>query len=153
MGHGDIFYAIAVRDEAPAPAQESERDALREAYLVTHNASGFRVGDKVRVLREAVDYEAGWRTVWAPAMDCMVGNAYSITNDSQGLGFRLDGDFHFPWFVLELVERAPESVTLTVGDYDAKITAERAVVGGQTIPFAQVEAVYNAMQKLRGGTK
>ena len=31
-----------------------------EAYITLHNASGIKVGDKVKILRKAKDREMGW---------------------------------------------------------------------------------------------
>lgn len=73
-------------------------------YLINHIASGIKVGDKVKVLREAESNERGWGCAWNyEQMDELVGTTSTITDDFGSLGFRLSGDFVFPYFVLEKV--------------------------------------------------
>ncbi len=82
-----------------------------EDYLKLHNASGLKVGDRVRVTRKAESHELGWRNGWVCTMDNMVGKVGVISIDDGVHGFRLrfSGDessipLGYPAFVLEKVE-------------------------------------------------
>lgn len=87
-----------------------ERRYSYEDYLKLHNSCGLKVGDKVKVLRSAKDYEQGWANGWMPKMDEFIGLDFIITADDFMGGFVLstpDPDcfpFNFPCFVLRKVE-------------------------------------------------
>jgi hypothetical protein len=79
-----------------------------EDYLAGHDASGLKVGDRVKVLRKADDYEAGWKASWVDeCMDEMIGEIHTIKADDYWAGFLLESTdkpgWRFPYFVLEKV--------------------------------------------------
>lgn len=90
----------------------NQKEYTSEDYLRLHNSCGLKVGDKVKVLRAAKDYEQGWANGWMPKMDEFIGSDYIITADhsTSGFAFRLpdpdDFSFNFPCFVLEKVEES-----------------------------------------------
>lgn len=91
-----------------------------EDYLKGHKASGLKVGDKVKVLREFEDFEGGCGVDWGNTMKYFIGNTYKIKEDSEKNGFCLwNGNetdfFYFPYFVLEKVE---ESAKKEVKNYE-----------------------------------
>jgi len=73
-----------------------------EAYLIMQKHSGLKVGDTVKVLREAKHHENGWDNSWTSKMNKYIGNTYTIYDISQS-GITL-GCFYFPFFVLEKIE-------------------------------------------------
>lgn len=86
-----------------------------EDYLKLHNASGLKVGDRVRVTRKAESHELGWKSGWGSFMDGVIGKSGVITRDGGADGFSVrfpgegSGDFrryhyHYPSFVLEKVK-------------------------------------------------
>jgi len=79
-----------------------------EDYLKGHKASGLKVGDKVRVLRKAENFEGGWNGTWFPDKTQCIGKEYEIKEDNNGSGFAFYG-WHFPYFVLEKVEKEVKS--------------------------------------------
>lgn len=141
----------------PTKPEASEVDALRAAYLTLHEASGFRVGDKVRVLRKAASLEAGWDNVWDKYMDRAVGDVFTIIKDGAGGGFLMNSHGGlFPWFVLELVERAPErvaSITIESQGVTATATPDAVQVGEQTFTREQIAAFAKAMDDAKGGER
>ena len=81
-----------------------------KSYLERQNECGIKVGDKVKVVRNAANYEDGWCNVWTPKMDAAVGNEYKVISNNGELGFTLDLDsnYDFPYFVLSKVVEKPE---------------------------------------------
>ncbi len=87
---------------------------LEETYVENHFNSGFKVGDKVKIVRAAKNWEDGWKNTWeSPEMDEWVGKTGYIVGDhgKSGRGFDIleDADsiemsWSFPYFVLEKVE-------------------------------------------------
>ena len=77
----------------------------KEAYLVLQEKSGLEIGDTVKVLRKAKDYEWGWDNDWSPKMNDMIGLEYRIESiGSEGiLLISSSGYYRFPFFVLEKV--------------------------------------------------
>lgn len=72
-------------------------------------APKYVVGDRVRVLREADDYEADWSTVWLKnPMNQLIGKTCTIRNidrvDDQGIELEELLGYYYPPFVLEKVE-------------------------------------------------
>lgn len=76
-------------------------------YLNGHKASGLRIGDRVRITRKADNAENGWKSYWAPIMDCTVGEIGTIESDDNYYGFKVNvgpgGDWRYPYFILEKV--------------------------------------------------
>lgn len=142
----------------PAPTEPSAED-----YLAGHKASGLKVGDRVRVIRAAKDYEEGWDNTWTEYMDPIVGTEQSISMDAEAMGFNLKGiGESFPHFVLEKVEPAPPEYNLddyrpwtpdeAIGQTVSKVGFEHCrqlivntvedsgKLGGEWIPFAELLA-------------
>jgi hypothetical protein len=117
-------------------------------YKTRQANSGIKVGDTVKVLRKATDYEHGWPNVWAASrMDGMVGGTYKVESIARG-GIRLkslvDGiRWSFPYFVLEAVPPRPPVV---IKGYTVEILADRIKVGCVEADFATVEAIYKRIK-------
>lgn len=80
--------------------------SLQDAYLVMQEASGIKVGDTVRVLRKAADYEMGWGNKWVDdRMDNYIGRECRVTNVVGDRGILLEDKWAFPFFVLEKTNR------------------------------------------------
>lgn len=84
-------------------------------YLEEHKKSGLKVGDKVKIIREAEDYENGWENGWSVEMDVHVGEIGEIVGDHSTLGF--DVKFNcdsvawcFPYFILKKIEPKYETI-------------------------------------------
>lgn len=83
----------------------------REHYTAAALKTKFRPGDRVRVLRDAKDYESGWGNSWVDQMDDAVGKTLTVSSADIGNGVALeDGhlDYEYPFFVLRLVRKAPK---------------------------------------------
>ena len=81
-------------------------NSKEERYLKLQNASGLKVGDKVKVTRAAKDFEKGWSDFWiSPDMDKFIGKIVTISkiNGTFGINFK-ETDYNFPFFVLEKVK-------------------------------------------------
>lgn len=90
---------------------------IKQAYKVMQAASGIKVGDKVKVLRMAKDYEMGWREVWAATMDEMVDKSFKTTRlTEQGVycANKHGNSYCFPFFVLEIVEKAKQEKMIDI---------------------------------------
>ena len=74
------------------------------SYIDDHRASGFQVGDRVKVFASCRSRSSGWRNSWEREMSAMVGRTSFISHDDGFHGFRLgNGYFSYPWFVLEKI--------------------------------------------------
>ena len=84
---------------------------LEEAYLTMQENCGIEVGDTVKVLRKAKSEEMGWSAIWTGSMSDLVGKTAKVTEfDKDRNGLSLNDDYWFPFFVLELVEKAPKII-------------------------------------------
>lgn len=100
---------------------------MGKTYKERQGECGLKVGDKVKILREVVDFEDGWDNVWVPRMSKCVGDTGVIRGIYEALGVQVKTDnygaYFFPYFVLEKVEdnetpkqpgpRKPEEKKLT----------------------------------------
>lgn len=73
-------------------------------------ATGVKEGTRVKVMREAKDYESGWNAVWANEMRQAVGSVYRVCGFRGPFGVRLEDVegticFNFPFFILEPAEK------------------------------------------------
>jgi hypothetical protein len=80
-------------------------------YLECQASKGFKVGDKVRVIRKVQSDTLGWKNNWAYPMDKFIGQLGEIVSidlvNSSGISVELNGEsWYFPYFVLEKVEIA-----------------------------------------------
>lgn len=81
-----------------------------QEYQAKQGESGFKIGDRVRILRKANSHESGWGTVWLNCMDALVGKVGTIEDATFEDGFRIKvpgetGCYYFPYFVLEKVSK------------------------------------------------
>ena len=87
--------------------------AEQEKYIEGQKHCGIGVGDTVRVVRAAEDYEGGWKYLWFSYKNC-VDEFVVQAIDHQGGGMEhiTDGGVHwwYPYFVLEIVKKADGSV-------------------------------------------
>ena len=78
---------------------------IEKAYQIMSKESGINIGDTVKVIRKASDYEMGWQTTWDPYMDQMIGNEYTVSEIVNGV-YHLSDLCWFPFFVLEKIKSA-----------------------------------------------
>lgn len=81
------------------------KEELKKAYLTLQAACGIKPGDTVEVLRSAENHEMGWENDWPKEMSSAIGKPQKVTAVS-GIGIRLEGDYHYPFFVLRKVADA-----------------------------------------------
>jgi hypothetical protein len=87
-------------------------------YIRMQELSGFRVGDKVRVVRAAKKHELGWENTWVDEMDNTVGKIFTIIDDLGKYGFTLSTDIDgknvprltYPFYCLTLVDKETNGV-------------------------------------------
>ncbi len=113
------FFAVekVKLPKAPRVKKPSKGD-MEDAYRKLQKQCGIKVGDYVKVLRTAKDYEMGWPTVWECQMDTTVGHVYKVhTVDQYGILFESEAScrFYYPFFVLEKVEKPFENVEVRNG--------------------------------------
>jgi len=117
-------------------------------YLKAHKASGFEIGDKVKVLRSAKNGEQGWNNIWNPRMDDYVGHTFTVTADYDSVGFGLtEGPFTFPWFVLELIEKKQENpikIDFDTGCLDREVVEQAAnsIANKKSLPEEVFDSSY-----------
>ena len=97
------------------PTRDFERVEMtkeQEAYQVLQAASGIEVGDKVKILRTAKDYEMGWRSCWVGSMNSHVGEVGEVVGIvTEGLVLEFPCNrCYAPFFVLEVVEKASKKI-------------------------------------------
>lgn len=76
-----------------------------KAYELNQLASGIKTGDLVRVTQTASSYERGWQNTWESAMTDSVGLTFTVTDINSCAGIS-SGIYSYPYFVLEIVEKA-----------------------------------------------
>ena len=87
------------------------RAEASQSYVNLEMEQNFQVGERVRILRAAKDYEAGWENGWVDDMTKNVGKIGTISSGwgseeyATGLPVQVDGGdtWKYPWFVLEKV--------------------------------------------------
>ena len=115
----------------------------KEAYLVLHKASGIKVGDRVKVLRKAADYEMGWDNTWKNIdMTKKIGEELTVDGDMSKSGFHMQAGYSYPFFVLERVSSAPvlpASITDAIesGDFGCRTESVKKLA----------RAIYEAVRK------
>jgi len=79
-------------------------DKQQNDYLKNHKNSSLKIGQKVKLLRKAENYEKGWGNSWNLFMTKNVGKIGIITHDDGEYGFVVDfGNtyyYSYPYFVL-----------------------------------------------------
>lgn len=96
---------------------------LQDAYKILQDNCGIEVGDKVKVLHKTANEELGWGYCWVSEMDACVGRELTVVNVKTG-GICLEDRHYYPWFVLELVEKAPKTKIITIDGKDIEISIE-----------------------------
>lgn len=88
--------------------KESLYEALQKTFIKYNN---LKVGDKVKVLRSAVNKEQGWDGIWTDSMDSLIGRTLqfrSVIRIDKGLALQTFEVprvcYGLPFFVLEKVE-------------------------------------------------
>jgi hypothetical protein len=103
-------------------------EELRKAYKTLGNAINFKVGDKVKILRKADDFELGWSTFWPSEKDKYIGKVGKIIKVVPSYGsiaVAVEGEVWLsPWFVLELVEPVSEKHTITIDGKSTEVSEE-----------------------------
>ena len=119
---------------------------LKNAFLLLSSVSPFKLGDRVKVLRNFKDYELGSPVESINDADAYVGREYDITEVDTDGTYELNNDYYWPFFVLELVKSAT-AVKLN-DDYTAVVSEDGKTVkvGCQDIPAA---AVLELAEKVR----
>lgn len=77
-------------------------------------ANNLKVGDKVKVVREAIDYENGWENCW---VDRMRVNEIHTLKSHFGNSVLLSDGLRYPYFCLEKVEEVKESKEKTIEEW------------------------------------
>lgn len=130
---------------------KEDTNEIRDAYLLLQEASGIRVGDKVRVMRKAKSYSIGWNCCWCNSMDIRVGTTVTVESiDPMGIVCRYEdgsGCAYFPWFVLEPTDRTIP-VVLNPG-YTAVATKEGVDVGGRKFTLEAMDRLAAAVAEVR----
>ena len=83
---------------------------MNKVYMDAQAACGLKVGDYVRVIRKAKDFEAGWSNTWNPDMDQCVGHIGEISRiTAENITVELEKPYkyqwNFPYFTLEKVDK------------------------------------------------
>lgn len=152
--HGELWFPenCEVIQTQNSEQSESQTMNIQEAYKVMQENCGIEVGDKVRILRKAKSYESGWGNTWETQMSDQVGKTDRVV-DIKPWGIRLKtAGYDYPFFVLELVEKAPKTKTIKLNDrYTATVDRYSVEVGCQSFSFDAVEKLYEAVQDARKG--
>jgi transcription antitermination factor NusG len=80
---------------------------LEKKWIKENN---IEVGDKVKIIRRASDYEEGWNNIWTGEMLEYIGKevtVYDLGGCSRGIKIE-EKNFCFPYFVLEPVKKQKE---------------------------------------------
>ena len=120
----------------------------QEAYTILQEASGFAVGQQVKVLRAVPSRAHGWGADWTPGKNAYVGGTFTITSIDPSRGIRLIRDgladgHYFPFFVLERFQREYINVYGVAG-YTARVYPDRIGVGCQSVSAAKLAELVEA---------
>lgn len=85
----------------------SKKQRLAESYIILSENAEFEIGDTVKILRAAKDYELGWDNEWNSDMNNMVGKTSIIESFNGVHGIGLSDGMSYPFFVLKKVAPAP----------------------------------------------
>ena len=82
------------------------KEEIKKLHIKLQNEAGFKLGDKVKIIREAKDFESGWRNVWTKEMTQNINKIGKIINIYDDIVVRTGKDsWGYPFFVLEKVEQ------------------------------------------------
>ena len=93
--------------DMPEHKKELKKDGYVVAQALWIERCHIKVGDTVRVLRKADDFESDWNTAWdGRTMNLSIKNVRTIVQiTSPGdMGIQLDDNYYYPFFVLEKVD-------------------------------------------------
>ena len=89
--------------------------------------NGLKVGDRVRILRKAIDFENDWMGVWCKAMDGYVGKVVNVLAIYSG-DIIIGADGHrtlCPYFVLEKATKAESTMYTPSIDQETLLGAQK----------------------------
>jgi hypothetical protein len=145
---GDYFNESDLIPYVEKQETKKENMSIEEAYIQMQKECGIEVGDTVKVLRKAKDYEMGWSNSWVGCMDVLVGETFKV-KFSGGGGVQLSNDYCVPFFVLELVSKSPKVVKVKLNEnHTAEVSKDGIKVGCQTFPIGIVEELEKAIKSL-----
>lgn len=104
------------------------RIAVPKTYAELQAESGLKVGDWVKVVRTAKDYENGWGEEWCMSMNDCIGEIFQIYNISCSNGVSKRGGFSFPYFVLEKTTPPPKPGTAAALKEGDVVLTERGYI-------------------------
>lgn len=84
---------------------------VKPGYAERQVNSGLRVGDVVKVLRSAKNYEEGWGLTWLDSMNDFIGQTGEIESIHDTHGISIDFGYdcvYMPYFVLKLTSAVTE---------------------------------------------
>ena len=137
------FFALELVEKA-----KTNNLATSDDYLAFHNASGLKVGDTVKVVRIAKDYEMGWGDIWSGYMNDFIDRTYKITGDATWYGWELNNKWTFPTFVLQKVDFTPAPQPAPATE-EIVINKDSAVVNGKVLTKKEIGKLYYRV--VRGG--
>jgi hypothetical protein len=123
---------------------------INEAYITLQKASGIEVGDTVKILRKAKNFEMGWNAHWAPVMDNTVGATFQVKEICDLRGIRNpNNSCVYPFFVLKIVKKATKEVTIKLNsEYSAIISEDGITVGCQKFPLSIIDDLAKAKKEI-----
>ena len=132
--YGDFFFESDITAYVDPVKKSKTMHELALEHL------DLKAGDRVRVTMKAANNTLGWRNRWDKDMDGAVGQICTVADNlhnAMGVTLRcpdISLNFSYPAYVLELVERKPETKTMKLTkDYEAVVSKAEIKVGCQTI--------------------
>lgn len=120
--------------------------ATSDDYLAFHEASGLKVGDKVKITRKSDDYEMGWDNTWSNNMDNCVGDVGEIICDEYISGWLISVcgiTRDYPTFVLQKIDEPTKKEVVAKLTTNKIVVKENSVViNGNELTKEQVGALY-----------
>lgn len=123
----------------------SSNIATSDDYLAFHEASGLKVGDKVKITRKASDNEIGWSNVWVDKMDRYIGDIGEIIEDDKNDGWLVDvrGIKHdFPTFILQKIDEPAKKEEVKYVPEEILVKENSVVVNGCELTKELVGAIH-----------
>jgi len=110
-------------------AHRTDREEFEKAYETLSKASGFEVGDKVRILRKFESWELGCNCGWFSSKEEYIGQVGEIVDISNRGSIHIllgcEGFYYsFPFFVLELVEPVKKTHTITIDGKSTEVSED-----------------------------
>ena len=106
----------------------------QDVYLKNHNESGFKVGDRVKVIRKAERRENGWQNGWTVEMTNVLEQEKVLTIHGPGSasGFPMKEGYSYPYYCLEKVEPTKVGDYVQVDEIYGKLEYTECVIPGTT---------------------